>query len=145
MPKGEKIHNSAHGKCTKSEKEHRIDQGAQWLLEHPDGKWTEFVKWAEQQWNVQKDMANKYYKYSTERLGKVDGNVEAARRLAEVSLKNMLRKAIADGEDKLALTIRQEINKITGLYTQKIQVEDISEQPLFNTTPIKASQEDEIG
>ena len=76
-------------------------------MEHPDYKWGDFIKWAEQQWNVQRDQANKYHKYSTERIGKVDGNVEAARKLAELSLKNMLRKAIDDGEDKLALGIRQ--------------------------------------
>ena len=144
MPKGEKINNNGVMRCTKEEKEKRVDQASQWLLENPDSRWTDFIKWAGQQWNLQKDMANKYYRYATEELGHVDGNVEAARKLAEVSLKNMLRKAVEDGEHKLALSIRQELNKISGLYTQKIQVEDISEQPIFSTTPIKASQEDEI-
>ena len=144
MPKGEKVNNTVWGRCTKAVKEERIDQGAQWMLENPDAKWTDFIKWAEAQWNIQKSSANIYYRESTERLGKVDGNVEAARKLAELSLKNMLRAAMSGDkpDHKLALSIRQEINKIAGLYTQKIQVEDVSEKPIFQMSPIKASEQD---
>ena len=144
MPKGEKINNGGYKKATNAEKEARIEQGAEWLLKNPDAKWTEFMDIFKAEWNVQKDMCNNYYKMAHERLGNVETNVEAARKIAELSLKNLLRQANADKDVKLALSIRQEINKISGLYTQKIQVEDVSEQPIFQTTPIKASEEDVV-
>ena len=144
MPKGIKTCSQGYAKATAAEKEARIEQAAEWLLKHPDSKWTEFVEWAKAQWTIQQDMANKYLKYANERLGNVETNVEAARKRAELSLKNLLVDAQADGDTKLALQIRMEINKISGLYTQKIQVEDVSELPIFQTTPIKASEEDKI-
>ena len=143
MPKGQKINNGGYKKATKAEKEQRIEDSMQWVLQNPDAKWTDFVIYACNEWDIQKDQANKYLKYANEKLGNIETNVEAARRVAELSLKNLLRDAQAEGDVKLALQIRQEINKISGLYTQRIQVEDVSEQPIFNTTPIKASEQDE--
>ena len=143
MPKGIKVNNSGHGKCSKEEKAARIEEGATWLLENPDSKWTDFIKWAEKKWNIQRFMAGKYHKWSSEVVGNVySENIEAARKKADASLKSMLRKAIEADDTKLALSIRQEINKINGLYTQKIQIDDTTEKPIFNTAPIKASEED---
>ena len=142
MPKGIKLNNSGYSKCTKEEKEVRIEEAAEWLLQNPDSKWTDFVEWAKAKWNIQRDMANRYMKMANERLGNVETNVEAARKIAELSLKNLLRLAIQDEDAKLALQIRMEINKISGLYTTRVQIEDSTEKPIFNTTPIVTDKKD---
>ena len=143
MPKGVKIKNNGYMKCTKEEKEGRIEQGAEWLLANPDSRWIEFIRYAEAVWGVQTSMAKKYLKWCKESLGKLEApDVEAERRRGEASLKQMLSLAIEAKDAKLALQIRQEINKIQGLYTQKIEVTDNSELPIFKAAPIEASVED---
>ena len=142
MPKGIKVNSGGYAKATAAEKEERIEQAAEWLLKNPDSKWTDFVEHFKAKWNIQRDMANRYMKMANERLGNVKTNVEAARKIAELSLQNLLRIAIEDKDAKLALQIRMELNKISGLYTTKVQIEDSTEKPIFNTDPIKTDKKD---
>ena len=123
MPKGQKLNNNKYSRCTAEEKEARIEKAAIWLYENPDLTYSDFVIWADAAWNVQRNQANLYRKEAMKRMGEViHENQEAAARQAEASLKKMLKKAVEAEDLTLALKIRQEINKISGLYTQKIDV-----------------------
>lgn len=130
--------NRSHKRCTEEVKDKRAEEGAIWLIENPDSQWKDFISWACAKWDIKTDMANNYRKASTI---KVDGiysdDLESAKKIADSSLRKMLKKAIDDDDTKLALAIRQELNKINGLYTKKIEVTDVSEKPIFNITPIK--------
>lgn len=134
--------NRANNRTTKKELEARIDAGAEWLITNPDATWKDFIDWFKGQYpNVTTDRwANEIRKKCYERVGKVEyGDVESARRIAIQGLQRDY-KAARDAEDlKLAFAIKQELNKIQGLYTQKIQVEDVTEQPIFDVKPIQDS------
>lgn len=140
--------NKKNNKSTKAVQEARIDAGAEWLLLNPDATWKEFIDWFRATYpNVKtKKWANEMRKRCYERIGKLEyGDVESAKRIAIQALQRDYREAKEQGELKLAFAIKQELNKIQGLYTQKIQVEDVSEQPIFNIKPITgASVEEDI-
>lgn len=144
MPRGIKTGPKGHQKATKAEVEKRVELVAQWILEHPDARWRDYQAWAQPKFDVQRPQADEYRKRAMAKLDKItpDG-LEASKRVAVSSLKIMLDKAMDDGDHKLAFSIRQELNKIQGLYTQKIEVNDVTEQPLFNIVPkvIKTKEE----
>ena len=141
MPKGVKINNSGYERCSKEEHEKRVDKATIWLLENPDSRWIDFIKWAKAKWDIQKDQANKYRKKALSALNEtVHSDVEGARKQAIASLKYALTKHEIGSKEWV--DVRKEINKIEGLYTQKVQIEDVSEQPIFNLDPIKASEKD---
>ena len=145
MPKGVKILNNGTARCGKAEKAARIEQGGRWILDNPNHRWIDFMHFAEAAWNVQLHQAKKYLKWCNEHIGNIEiEGLEAKRKKAENSLSRMFLKALEDEDSKLALQIKQELNKISGLYTQKIEVQDVSELPIFGQAPIKASEEDEM-
>ena len=123
MAGNHKSGNRPNNKSTKAEIERRIELSGVFLLEYPDVGPTVYCNWAKEEFGVNRDMALKYRKRAKDRLGKVDADsIESAKKIASASLGQMLQKANDKGDVKLALSIRQELNKINGLYTQKIEV-----------------------
>lgn len=111
--------NRPNNKSTKAELERRYDLAGAWILENPDARARDFVAWAMAEFGVQKDMALKHRQRAKKLIGKVEADsLESARRISNASLLQMLEKAVEKGDVKLALSIRQELNKINGLYTE---------------------------
>lgn len=51
------------GKYTsKEEKERRIAQAAEWLLQNPDGRYTDFLNHFRDKWSLSDKMLSLYYK-----------------------------------------------------------------------------------
>ena len=145
MPKGVKILNNGTQRCSQAVKAERIEEGGRWILDHPNHRWIDFMNFAEAAWNVQHHQAKKYLKMCNEHIGNIEiEGLEAKRKKAENSLARMFLNALEKNDTKLALQIKQELNKISGLYTQKIEVQDVTELPIFGQSPIKASEEDEM-
>lgn len=146
MPKSEKVNGNGYQKVTNVEKQNRIEISATWILENPDSSWIDFIKWANAKWNYQKNQANIYWKAAKTYLNEtIHDDAESARKVAEASLKRQLKKLLAEElpDYKMILEYRKELNKISGVYTQKIEINDITEQPIFNTDVIKASEKDD--
>ena len=145
MPKGIKTTPKGYMKVTKAEKDKRIEEGAERLLSNPDEGFSRFVEWAMDKWGIQKRQAAVYRKEAFGLIGQpMYEGVEAHKKRAIVSLENMLRMSMEqkDPDVKLALSIRQEINKLQGLHVQRVEVNDVTEQPVFIDVPI--IQEDNV-
>lgn len=136
MPKGVKTTDKGYAKATDAEFQHRVSQVAKWLLENPNARWTDGINWIMASFDVQQNQANIYRKEAFKKIREEQGDDDfnVARKFSIIALKNQWTKAIADKDDKLAFQIQQEINKIQGLYTHKIQIEDVSEKPIFDLT-----------
>lgn len=70
-----------------------------------------------------------------------DKNAEAHLEEAKGQLEEMLEHALKFGDRRMALQIRQELNKLMGLYTEKIDMTITMEQPLFS--PIIKDKDEE--
>ena len=112
------------GKYTSpEEKARRVAQAAEWLLQNPDGRYTEFVTYFKAKWDLSTKMVSIYYKEGGEKATELfDDKILLEKKRASISLMNMLRKAEESGDIKLALAIRQEVNKVLGLYQTNIDV-----------------------
>ena len=112
------------GKHTsKEEKARRVGQAAEWLLQNPDGRYTDFLNYFREKWDLSDKMLSIYYKEGGEKASELfDDKILLEKKRASISLMNMLRKAEAEGDLKLALSIRQEVNKVLGLYQTNIDV-----------------------
>ena len=130
--------NKPNNKSTKAEIERRIELSAIYLVENPDSGYKDYCDWAKAQFGVEKDMANKYRQRAATKVGALHSDdLESAKRIATASLNKMLRKANDAGDVKLALSIRQEMNKINGLYTQKIEVNSKEDVSLYKVDTTK--------
>lgn len=137
MPKGDKSnHPNGHQKCSDAEKSIRISKVASWLLENPNARWVDCINWTKATFGVEKDCANSYRKEAFKKIADEQGEDEfnTTRKFAVIALKNQWTQAVKEKDHKLAFMIQQEINKIQGLYTHKVQIEDVSEKPIFNIT-----------
>lgn len=112
------------GKHTsKEEKERRVAQAAEWLLQNPDARYTDFLNYFRDKWDLSDKMLSIYYKDGGEKASELyDDKILLEKKRASISLMNMLRKAEENGEWKLALEIRKEVNKVLGLYQTNIDV-----------------------
>ena len=100
-------------------KELRIQEAAMWLMENPDAKAMDFINWSIEAYDIKKRMAFILRKEALNKVAElVDENLLAKKKTSAISLENMLRKALDKGDLKLALALRQEINKVLGLYVQ---------------------------
>ena len=112
------------GKYTSpEEKARRVGQAAEWLLHNPDGRYTDFLTYFKAKWDLSDKMLSLYYKEGGEKATELfDDKILLEKKRASISLMNMLRKAEESGDIKLALAIRQEVNKVLGLYQTNIDV-----------------------
>lgn len=112
------------GKYTSpEEKARRVGQGAEWLLQNPDGRYTDFLTVFRDKWDLSDKMLSIYYKEAGEKATELfDDKILLEKKRAAISLMNMLRKAQDSGDIKMELSIRQEVNKVLGLYQTNIDV-----------------------
>ena len=135
MPKGDKSnHPNGHYKCTDAEKSIRVSKVATWLIENPNARWVDCINWTKAAFGVEMDCANSYRKEAFKKIATEQGDDEfnATRKFAIIALQKQWRQAMDGNDPKLAFYIQQEINKVQGLYTHKVQIEDVSEKPIFN-------------
>ena len=106
-----------------TEKEIRIGEAAKWLLDNPSARWTDFIDHFKAKWDLTQRMVAHYYKDAQKKVSElVDENILAEKSGAAIHLSNMMRKAEKEGDMKLALEYRKEVNKVMGLYTTNIDV-----------------------
>lgn len=106
-----------------TEKEIRIGEAAKWLLDNPSARWTDFIDHFKAKWDLTQRMVAHYYKDAQKKVSElVDENILAEKSRAAIHLSNLMRKAEKDGDWKLALEYRKEVNKVMGLYTTNIDV-----------------------
>lgn len=116
-------------KCTKEEKDRRVEEASIWLVENPDASWTDFMNVYTVKWDLTRDVCNKYRKLALSKVGQTSSeDIDTAKRLAQASLQRMLKMAMDEKDVRLAFQIRQEINKVTGalapVRTEVVQKED---------------------
>ena len=119
---------------TKEEKARRIALAAEWLLQHPDGRYTDFLNHFREKWDLSDKMLSLYYKDGGKKASELfDDKILLEKKRAAISLMNQLRSAEKDLEStedikernllrKEILAIRQEVNKVLGLYTTNVDV-----------------------
>ena len=124
-------------KCTNAEKERRIEEASIWLVEHPDAGFMDFVRVFTIKWDLSRDRVNQYRKEALKRVGQTSSeDIDTAKRLAQASLSQMLRKAMETGDLKLAFEIRKEMNKVTGAHAPiRTEVATKEAKKIFNVVP----------
>ena len=143
MPKGDKRkHPNGYTKASAAEKQYRIEQCVQWLLDNPNLRAIDFYNWCKMQWGIEKNQSHLYKKEAYNKLN--EGMLEqrqADLRLAISSLKKQYVAAEKADDHKLAFQIQTEINKLQGLHTIKIEQKIEGEKPLFSPAAIPFKQE----
>ena len=131
---GKKRGNKPGVHTTKEEKDRRVGEGAKWLLQNSDMRYTDFQNHFQAKWNLTERMVAIYYKEAGEKANELyDDKIILEKKRATISLMNQLRIAEKDlnkTEDlkerniirKEMLSIRQEVNKVLGLYQTNIDV-----------------------
>ena len=131
---GKKRGNKPGVHTTKEEKERRIGQAAEWLLHNPDMRYTDFQNHFQEKWGITERMVAHYYKDGGTKASELyDDKIILEKKRATISLMNQLRiaeKDLSKTEDlkerniirKEMLSIRQEVNKVLGLYQTNIDV-----------------------
>ena len=124
-------------RCTKAEKERRIEEASIWLVEHPDSGYMDFCNVFTVKWDLSRDVVNGYRKNAMKRVGQTSSeDIDTAKRLAQASLSQMLRKAMEKEDFKLAFEIRKEMNKVTGAHAPvRTEVATKEDRKIFNVTP----------
>lgn len=73
--------------------------------------------------NIKKSQAYNYIKMAREEMGEIYNEINKdALKDSILLMENMLEKALGAGENKLALDIIKELNKVNQLYIEKIDV-----------------------
>lgn len=122
MPKGKKTRNSGV-LCTPQQKELRLEEAVDWLRKNPDARYTDFLNYFKPKWDLLRNQVSIYRREALEKLAEdVSAKILAKKELAQLGLKNMLRKAQAEGDLAMELKIRQEINKVSGVHTTNYDV-----------------------
>ena len=122
MPKGEKTVNNGV-KSNPAEMKLRIEEAARWMYENPSASWTDFIDHFKAKWGIAKNTVNLHRKKALKKLDKlIDENLGADRKMGIVKLHRMYNRAIEDGNDKHALEVLKELNKIQGLHTTKTDI-----------------------
>ena len=142
MPRGKKTCAKGHAKSNASQVELITAKTADWLLENPNARWIDCVNWVMETFDMQQRRAADYRRMALEKLGEVQEDYKSSKNLILAALRREWREAKDRDEHDLAFKIQQEINKVSGVYVQKVEVNDVSEQPIFNVEPVKASNKD---
>lgn len=81
------------------------------------------VEYLEDKWGIKKSQAYNYIKAARLKMGEIFKQVNYEPLKDSVMLmENMLQKAIGSGDNKLALDILKEMNKVNQLYVEKLDV-----------------------
>ena len=119
MPKGQKTRN-AGVKCPPGERELRLVQCAEFLYEHPNCTWTQFINHFMKEFDILKNTANIYWNDAQKKLAEIaTEELSSDRKRAVVRLLRLLEK---EETIKGKLEIAKEINKIQGLHSTKVDV-----------------------
>lgn len=73
--------------------------------------------------NIKKSQAYNYIKYARQEMGEIYNQInKEALKDSILLMENMLQKALGTGENKLALDILKELNKVNQLYVEKVDI-----------------------
>lgn len=104
------------------------------------------VEYLEDKWGIKKSQAYNYIKAARLKMGEIFKQVNYEPLKDSVMLmENMLQKAIGSGDNKLALDILKEMNKVNQLYVEKLDVTSGGDKIKNITFEIIPQKRDEKG
>lgn len=104
------------------------------------------VEYLEDKWGIKKSQAYNYIKAARLKMGEIFKQVNYEPLKDSVMLmENMLQKAIGSGDNKLALDILKEMNKVNQLYVEKLDVTSGGDKIKNITFEIIPQKRDENG
>lgn len=143
MPRGIKTTPKGYARSSAEEAELRVAKTADWLLENPNARWIDCVNWVMKEFDLLQRQAATYRKRALEKLnGEIQEDYTSSKNLIISALKREWRDAKEREDHDLAFKIQQEINKVSGVYVTRVEQKDVTEQPIFNVSPVKASNKD---
>ena len=129
MPRGKKTVND--GKYTSPQEVAKmVEEGALWMYQNPEMRFTDFIDHFKEKWNLQTRMVAHHRKAALAKMNEIiDDNILAKKKMASVSLLNRLRKL---NDPKLELEYLKELNKVGGLYVNQVDVTSNGEKVDFD-------------